>query len=85
VRDAAWILVLDEGRVVEQGTHDELVARGGRYAALARRQQLEAEVDATADDGDDGPAAAARNTPATIAADGDGASGLAVARAGAGA
>ena len=45
VRDAAWILVLDEGRVVEQGTHDTLLARGGRYAALARRQQLEAEVE----------------------------------------
>ncbi|HEY0780169.1 MAG TPA: ABC transporter ATP-binding protein, partial [Gemmatirosa sp.] len=45
VRDAAWILVLDEGRVVEQGTHDALLARGGRYAALARRQQLEAEVE----------------------------------------
>ncbi len=52
VRDAAWILVLDEGRVVEQGTHDALLARGGRYAALARRQQLEAEVeDGAAADG----------------------------------
>lgn len=84
VRDAAWILVLDEGRVVEEGTHDELVARGGRYAALARRQQLEAEVDATPDDAD-GAGDAPRNGAATIAADGDGAAGRAVARAGVGA
>ena len=35
VRDADTIAVLDAGRVVEQGTHDQLVAAGGRYAALA--------------------------------------------------
>jgi ATP-binding cassette subfamily B protein len=35
VRHADTIAVLDSGRVVEQGTHDELVAAGGRYAALA--------------------------------------------------
>ena len=35
VRDADTIAVLAHGRVVEQGSHDELVARGGRYAALA--------------------------------------------------
>lgn len=51
VRDAAWIVVLDQGRVVEQGTHAELVALGGRYAAMARRQQLEAAVDAADEDG----------------------------------
>lgn len=40
VRDADQIIVLHEGRVVEHGTHDQLVALGGRYAELLRRQQL---------------------------------------------
>jgi ATP-binding cassette subfamily B protein len=56
VRDAAFILVIDGGRVVERGTHDELVAAGGRYAALVRRQQLEADVSAAEADVGDGAA-----------------------------
>jgi ABC-type multidrug transport system fused ATPase/permease subunit len=36
--------VLDDGRVVERGTHDELLRLGGQYAALARHQQLEDEL-----------------------------------------
>ncbi|WP_305852576.1 ABC transporter ATP-binding protein [Conexibacter sp. SYSU D00693] len=37
VRDADQIAVLDRGRVVERGTHDELLALGGRYAELVAR------------------------------------------------
>lgn len=40
VRSADHILVLDDGRVVEQGTHDDLVAQNGIYADMMRRQQL---------------------------------------------
>ncbi|MCE2514770.1 MAG: ABC transporter ATP-binding protein [Acidobacteria bacterium] len=40
VRDADLILVLDDGRVIERGTHDTLVARQGVYAGLHRKQLL---------------------------------------------
>jgi ATP-binding cassette subfamily B multidrug efflux pump len=45
VRDADRILVLDQGRIVEQGTHAELQAAGGRYWELLRRQQMEEELE----------------------------------------
>jgi ATP-binding cassette subfamily B multidrug efflux pump len=38
------IAVLDEGRVVEQGTHDELISRGGLYARFAEEQRIEGEI-----------------------------------------
>jgi ATP-binding cassette subfamily B protein len=44
VRDANQIVVLDEGRMVERGTHDELVEAGGLYSRLAREQELEDEL-----------------------------------------
>lgn len=44
VKDADKIIVLDEGRLVEEGAHEELIARGGYYAGLYRRQTLEEEI-----------------------------------------
>ncbi len=46
VADADQIVVLKAGRIVERGTHDELLVRGGWYAAQWRYQQLEASLDA---------------------------------------
>jgi ATP-binding cassette subfamily B protein len=45
VKDADHIVVLDEGRIVERGTHDALIERGGYYADLYRRQTIEDELE----------------------------------------
>ncbi len=47
VRNADLICVLDEGQIIEQGTHDQLLRLGGEYAALYERQLLEEELAAT--------------------------------------
>lgn len=47
IRDADLICVLDDGRIIERGTHDELIALGGEYAELYQRQLLEEEIEAT--------------------------------------
>ncbi len=46
IRDATGIIVLDHGRIVEQGRHADLLAAGGRYWALLSRQQLEESIEA---------------------------------------
>ncbi|MFN8686924.1 MAG: ABC transporter ATP-binding protein [Acidobacteriota bacterium] len=47
VRNADIIFVLDHGRIVEQGSHQQLIARGGYYADLHQKQTLEEELEHT--------------------------------------
>jgi ATP-binding cassette subfamily B protein/subfamily B ATP-binding cassette protein MsbA len=55
--DADRIVVVEQGRIVETGTHDELVAASGRYRQMVRQQmgpgpipdELETQLDETAD------------------------------------
>jgi ATP-binding cassette subfamily B protein len=47
VRDADQIIVLEAGRIVEMGQHDELIRRGGVYAELYKKQLLEEELAAS--------------------------------------
>ena len=47
--NAAQILVMAEGRIVERGTHPELLAQGGRYAHMWRLQQTHGDTAAATD------------------------------------
>lgn len=47
IRDADLICVLEDGRIIERGTHDELLKLNGEYADLYERQLLEEEIEAT--------------------------------------
>lgn len=47
VRDADFICVLENGSIIERGTHDELIKLGGEYSDLYERQLLEEELEAT--------------------------------------
>ena len=49
VRDANQVIVLDDGRVVERGSHASLISAGGRYTALLQRQQLEESIEEESD------------------------------------
>ncbi|HET8868618.1 MAG TPA: ABC transporter ATP-binding protein, partial [Agrococcus sp.] len=50
IRDADLILVMEAGRIVEQGTHDELVAAGGAYWRLLNAQFEQAATDLDLED-----------------------------------
>ena len=47
VKDADLIVVLEDGRIAELGTHDELIELGGLYAELYEKQLLEEELAAS--------------------------------------
>jgi ATP-binding cassette, subfamily B, multidrug efflux pump len=45
LRFADHIVVLENGRIIEQGSHEELVKHGGYYAEMERKQSLQTELE----------------------------------------
>lgn len=66
IRDATWIIVLDEGTIVEQGRHQDLLAARGRYWALLSRQQLEDAIESDDDEDQDEGQLAESGTRGTL-------------------
>jgi ABC-type transport system involved in cytochrome bd biosynthesis fused ATPase/permease subunit len=65
IRNADRILVVDQGRIVEQGRHEELLGLGGLYATLYRHQMNIVSHD-TADSSDLAPVALQRSARALV-------------------
>lgn len=49
VAAADFVIVFDDGRIIEQGSHSELLAKGGAYASIYHKQQLEAQIESEGD------------------------------------